>query len=191
MRVVHIKNERQREACLARLCAEVYGHEAGIAPLVTFAGTFSVLFRQDAARILALVDGQSRPLALTLLVLDELGESMEVALLAALDDERVEQPAQRLVGELALKAPLRVNAANDTQEAMFRACGIERWLDGADGHRIGLGPKHADAAGADDLARIMRFDERAVVQSFKQDRALFDGYKKRFVRGLESFPSTL
>lgn len=191
MRVVHIKNERQREACLARLCAEVYGHEAGIAPLVTFAGTFSVLFRQDAARVLALVDGESQPVALTLLVLDELGESMEVALLTGLESERIEQPAQRLVGELALKAPLRVNAADEKQEAMFRACGIERWLDGADGHRIGLGPKHKEADSADDLAKTMRYDERAVVQSFKQDRALFDGYKKRFVRGLESFPRTL
>lgn len=191
MKVVHVKNERQREACLARLCAEVYGHEAGIAPLVTFAGTLSVLIPQEAARMLALVDGQSKPVALALLVLDEQGEGMEVALLTALDSERVAQPAERLIGELALKAPLRVNAANDAQEAMFRACGISDWLDGTDGNRIGLGPKHGEAASADDLARTMRFDERAVVQSFKQDKALFDGYKKRFVRGLESFPSVL
>ncbi|HET8790802.1 MAG TPA: hypothetical protein VFM75_06295 [Modicisalibacter sp.] len=191
MKVVHVKNERQREACLARLCAEVYGHEAGIAPLVTFAGTFGVLFRQEAARVLALVDGQSQPVALALLVLDELGESMEVALLTALDSERVKQPAQRLVGELALKAPLRVNAADEAQEAMFRACGITRWLDGADGQRIGLGPKHKEADSADDLAKTMRYDERAVVQSFKQDKTLFEDYKKRFVRGLESFPATL
>lgn len=190
MKIVHVKNERQRDACLARLCAEVYGHEAGIAPLVTFAGTLGVLFRQEAARVLALVEAESRPVALALLVLDEQGESMEVALLTALDSERVTQPAQRLVAELALKAPLRVNAADDAQEKMFRACGIERWFDGPAGVRVGLGPKHP-SAGADDLPKTLRFDERAVVQSFKQDKTLFEGYKKRFVRGLESFPAVL
>ena len=191
MKIVHVKDERQREACLARLCAEVYGYEAGIAPLVTFAGTLSVLIPQEAARMFALIDGQSHPVALALLVLDEQGEGMEVALLTALDSERVEQPTQRLVGELALKAPLRVSAANEAQEAMFRGCGITRWLDGAEGNRIGLGPKHGEATSVDDLAKTMRFDERAVVQSFKQDRTLFEGYKKRFMRGLELFPSTL
>ncbi len=190
MKVVHVKNERQRDACLARLCVDVYGSDAGIAPLVTFAGTIGVLMAQEAARVLALVDAESRPVALALLVLDEQGESMEVALLSALDSEQVASPAERLVGELALKAPLRVNAANEAQETMFRACGIERWLDGADGSRIGLGPKHTVTL-ADDLPRTMRFDERAVVQSFKQDKALFDGYKKRFVEGLESFPAAL
>ena len=85
MKVVHIKNEQQRDACLARLCAEVYGHEAGIAPLVSFAGTLSVLIRQDAARILALVDNASQPAALALLVLDKQGQSMEVALMAGLE----------------------------------------------------------------------------------------------------------
>lgn len=190
MKVVHVKNERQRDACLARLCAEVFGHEAGIAPLATFAGTLGVLIEQEAARVLALVDAESRPAALALLVLDEQGQSMEVALLAALDNERIARPAERLVGELALKAPLRVNAVDAAQEEMFRDCGIQRWFDGPEGLRIGLGPKHT-AAEIDDLPRTMRFDEQAVVQAFKRDAKLFDAYKQRFVRGLESFPSVL
>lgn len=190
MKVVHVKNDQQRDACLARLCAEVYGHEAGIAPLATFAGTLSVLVRQEAARVLALVDNASRPIALALLVLDEQGESMEVALLTALDSENIAQPAERLVGELALKAPLRVNAATPAQETMFRDCGIERWFDGPEGTRIGLGPKHP-ATGVGDLPRTMRFDERAVVQAFKHDDQVFEGYKARFIRGLESFPAVL
>src|SRR6056297_3810507 len=124
MRVVHIKNPQQREACLARLCAEAYGQEAGLRPLATFAGTLGVLVKQEAARVLALVDDGSRPLALALLVLDEVGSSMTVMLLAELDQDRehehVARPAERLVAELALKAPLRVDARDAEQEARFR-----------------------------------------------------------------------
>ncbi|GAB2783861.1 hypothetical protein GCM10027040_07400 [Halomonas shantousis] len=189
MKVVHVKNEQQRDACLARLCAEVYGYEAGIAPLATFAGTLGVLFEQEAARVLALVDDASHPVALALLVLDERGSSMELALLSALDP-RARKPAERLVRELAERAPLRVNATDAAGEAMFRDCGIERWYTGPEGTRIGLGPRHP-ATGLDDLPATMRFDERAVIQSFKQDEKLFDGYKKRFIRGLESFPRVL
>ncbi|MDW7747092.1 hypothetical protein [Halomonas sp.] len=194
MRVVHIKNPRQREACLARLCAEAYGQEAGLRPLATFAGTLGVLVEQEAARVLALVDDQSRPVALALLVLDELGSSMTVMLLAELDQdpqqEGVARPAERLVAELALKAPLRVDARDAEQEARFRDAGITRWLDGKAGVRIGLGPKHP-ATSLDDLPRALTFDEAAVIQSFKRDRKQFDDYKARFIRGLETFPATL
>ncbi|GHA89793.1 hypothetical protein [Modicisalibacter luteus] len=189
MKVVNIKNEQQRDACLARLCAEVYGHEAGIAPLATFAGTLSVLIRQDAARVLALVDDASQPAALALLVLDEQGQSMEVAMLAGLETN-VTKPTERLVGELATRAPLKVNALDTEQEDMFRRCGIERWFDGPKGIRVGISSVHP-ATSLEELPSPMRFDERAVVQSFKQDRTLFEGYKKRFIRGLETFPRVL
>ena len=190
MKVVNVNNPQHRDACLARLCAEVYGREAGIAPLVTFAGTLGVLIEQEAARVIALTDEQSRPVALTLLVLDELGESMEVVLLTALGNERIAKPAERLIAELALKAPLRVTAMDAKQESMFRASGIKHWLDGPQGERIGLGPKHA-ATGMDDLAKTMHYNERAVLQAFKQDEKLFDAYKTRFVNGLDNFPATL
>ncbi|MEC9483284.1 MAG: hypothetical protein UMU75_08165 [Halomonas sp.] len=190
MRVIHVNDEAQREACLARLCAEVYGHEAGLAPLATFAGTLSVLIRQDAARMLVLVDDASRPAALALVVLDEQGKSMEIALLTELDGVAVKRPAERLVAELARRAPLKVNAGSDEQQAMFRNCGIERWFDGPQGVKVGLSARHP-ATRLDEVPRPMRFDERAVVQSFKQDAQVFEGYKKRFVRGLESFPAVL
>lgn len=194
MRVVHIKNPQQREACLARLCAEAYGQEAGLRPLATFAGTLGVLVKQEAARVLALVDDHSRPVALALLVLDELGNSMTVMLLAELDQDPqqagVARPAERLVAELALKAPLRVDARDAEQEARFREAGITRWLDGKAGVRIGLGPKHP-ATSLEDLPRALTFDEAAVIQSFKRDRQQFDDYKARFIRGLETFPATL
>ncbi|SEK56731.1 hypothetical protein [Halomonas daqiaonensis] len=196
MRIVHIKNPQQREACLARLCAEAYGQEAGLRPLATFAGTLGVLIKQEAARVLALVDDHSRPVALALLVLDEVGSSMTVMLLVELDQYqeeghvRVPRPAERLVAELALKAPLRIDTQDAEQEARFREAGITRWLDGKAGVRIGLGPKHP-AASLEDLPRALTFDEASVIQSFKRDRQQFDDYKARFIRGLESFPATL
>jgi len=190
MRVVHIKNPQQREACLARLCAEAYGQQAGLRPLATFAGTLGLLIKQEAARVLALVDDQSHPLALALLALDEHGSSMTVMLLADLDEQRVKRPAERLVAELANKAPLRIDAQDAAQQARFREAGITRWLEGKGGVRIGLGPKHP-ASSLADLPRTLTFDEAAVIQSFKRDRAQFDDYKARFVSGLEHFPATL
>lgn len=190
MRVVHIKNPEQREACLARLCAEAYGQEAGLAPLATFAGVLGVLFEQEAARLLALVDDESRPLALALLALDEAGQGMTVMQLADLSREAVAAPGLRLVGELALRAPLRVDAASADEEARFREAGIDRWFSGRGGVRIGLSKRHP-ATGVQDLPRTLTLDERSIVQSFKRDRAAFEDYKQRFVRGLERFPATL
>lgn len=190
MRVVHVKEAQPREACLARLCAEVYGHEAGLAPLATFAGTLGVLFRQEAARLVALVDDASRPVALALLVFDREGRSVELALLTGLEEAGVDAPAERLVAALAERMPLRVNATDATQQAMFERCGIARWLEAPGDVRIGLAPQHPET-GLADLPTSLNFDGNAVVQSFKQDRSLFEGYKKRFVRGLESFPTTL
>lgn len=190
MRVVHVKNEAQREACLARLCAEVYGHQAGIAPLATFAGVLGILIKQEAARVLALVDDDAQPVALALLALDEAGEGMNVMQLAPLTEDGTTDPAGRLVSELALRAPLRVDAVNETQRQRFEAAGIKRWFDGKSGVQIGLGPKHP-ASGLDDLPRTLTVDENAVAQSFKRDRDAFEDYKRRFIRGLESFPTSL
>jgi hypothetical protein len=102
----------------------------------------------------------------------------------------IQAPAQRLVEALAERAPLRVNATSAEQEQMFRACGIERWFDGPEAVRIGLGPRH-EATRLEEIPAPMRFDERAVIQAFKQDKTIFDGYKKRFVDALAAFPQTL
>ncbi|HBM29357.1 MAG TPA: hypothetical protein DDZ92_10810, partial [Halomonas sp.] len=105
MKVVHVSQSEPRDACLAKLCAEVYGQQAGLTPLVVFTGTKNVLFAQEGARLLAGVDGAGKPLALALLVLDEAGQGMTVTHAC----EFAEGAKARLLSELSLKAPLRID----------------------------------------------------------------------------------
>ncbi|MBS9405084.1 hypothetical protein KG088_15780 [Halomonas sp. TRM85114] len=188
MNVLHVTDEANRDACLARLCAEHYGQAAGLAPLVTFAGTRRVLFVEQAARLLALVNAEGTPLALALLVLDETGEGMTLTLACSLTEN--DEPRCRLIGELALKAPLRVSAADAEQEAFYRRCGITRWLTGGDGERIGVASRHP-AERLDELTATLRVDDDVVLRHFKHDPRMFENEKRRFVDGLEAFPDTL
>lgn len=188
MDVLHVTDEAKRDACLARLCAEHYGQAAGLAPLVTFAGTRRVLFVEQAARLLALVNAGGAPLALALLVLDEAGEGMSLALACSLTED--DEPRRRLISELALKAPLRVSAADAEQEAIYRHCGITRWLASGDGERIGVASRHP-ARRLDELAATLRVDEELVLRHFKHDPKTFEEEKRRFVDGLVAFPGPL
>lgn len=188
MKVVHVKASEQRDACLARLCAEVYGQRAGLTPLLVFVGMRQVLFPQEGARLLALVDKSGRPSALALLVLDEAGEGMTLRLSCSLDDSR--DPEHRLVGDLALKAPLRVEAQTVEGEDFFRACGISRWFVGADGMRIGLGGRHPGPSLAE-LGKTLNVDETALLRRLKHDPKWFHEEKQCFVDSLEAFPQRL
>lgn len=190
MRVIQVNESSQREACLARLCAETYGNQSGLTPLLRFAGVLGVLFEQQAARVLALVDDGSRPVALALLVLDKAGQGMTPMLMAELDTQADPAPAMRLISELAERAPLRVDAPAQADEERFRRCGITRWFEDPQGLRIGLSDKHP-ASGLADLLPSLSVDDAAVAQSFKHDHELFEDYKQRFVDGLERFPDTL
>lgn len=190
MRVVHVNEHDQREACLARLCAEAFGTQAGLTPLLRFAGVTGVLFEQQAARVLALVDKDSRPVALVLLVLDQAGKGMTPVLKADLDASPVSDPGLWLIRELAGHAPLRVDAATPGDEQRYRGAGITRWFDGAQGERIGLSGQHP-ATNASEILSPLRVDDEAIAQSFKQDRQLFDTYKQRFVDALARFPARL
>lgn len=183
MKVVHVNAEAQRNACLARLCAEVYGQEAGLTPLVVFAGTSSVLFPQEAARLFAAVDGQGKPQALALLVLDEEGEGMTVTHACALDQADAQQ---RLISELSLKAPLRVEVDNAEQEAFYQQSGIKRWFGGADGKRIGLGARHP-AKSVSELAPTLVLDEALILRRFKHDPSAFETSKQSFIDSLAHF----
>lgn len=187
MKVVHVNAEAQRNVCLARLCAEVYGKNAGLTPLVVFTGTCSVLFPQEAARLFAAVDGQGKPQALALLVLDEKGEGMTVTHACALEQA---QAKQRLISELTLKAPLRVEVDTAEQEAFYQNSGIKRWFGGANGKRIGLGARHP-AKSASQLAPTLSLDEALILRRFKHDPKAFEEAKQTFVNSLANFPESL
>ena len=188
MKVMHVTDVAQRDACLARLCAEYYGQSAGLTPLVVFAGTRRVLFAEEAARLLALVDAKGVPQALALLVLDEVGEGMTLRLACRLGDD--DEPKRRLIAELALKAPLRVDAVDAEQEAFYQSCGISRWFGGEQGTRIGLAASHP-ATQLAALAATIKIDEQQVLRRFKHDAKAFEAEKHDFVEGLEAFPAAL
>ncbi|NIC07416.1 hypothetical protein [Billgrantia bachuensis] len=185
MKVMTPERDEQRDAWLARLCADIYGREAGLSPLVTFTGTRQVLFAQEAARLWALVDDQGRPGALALLALDSSGSGMALRLHASPGGDR--ESLRRLIRELAQKAPLRVDALDQDEEAFFRRCGIERWFAAPGGQRVGLSPHHP-ARGVNELEPALGFDDEAVLRRFKHDPRFFEQEKALFVERLAAFP---
>lgn len=188
MNILHVTEVAQRDACLARLCAEHYGQSAGLAPLVAFAATRRVLFTEEAARLLVLADRDGRPRALALLVLDESGKGMTLSLACCLDGDK--QAKRRLITDLALKAPLRVDAADAEQEAFYHSCGITRWFAGEQGMRIGLAASHP-ATRLAEVAPTLKVDEQRILRRFKHDAKTFDAEKQAFVEGLAAFPQAL
>lgn len=190
MKIVNVKNPEIREACLAKLCASVYGQEAGLAPLVTFAGTLGVLFEQEAARLFAQVDDDGTVLCLALISSDVDGGTMEVEMLSTPDGKGDTRHSRHLVKTLAEKAPLRVTANDEAGEAFFRRCGIERWIEGEGGLRIGLGPLHPTPVKGV-LPSVVRFNADGIVRTFKQEPKTFEAYKTRFVAALERYANIL
>ncbi len=185
MKVMTPERDEQRDAWLARLCADIYGREAGLTPLVTFSGARQVLFAHEAARLWGLVDDQEHPGALALLVLDESGAGMVLGLSASPSGDR--ESERRLIRELALKAPLRVEAGDQEAEAFYRRCGISRWFAAPGGRRIGLAQGHP-AQAISDVEPALNFDEAAILRRFKHDPRFFEQEKGRFVAALAAFP---
>lgn len=190
MKVVHVKNPESREACLAQLCANVYGHKAGLTPLITFSGTLGVLFEQEAARLFALTDDERNVLSLALVSTDVDGGTMEVAMLSTPEGAGDTRHSRELIKALASKAPLRVTAADEDDERFFKRCGIERWIDGENGVRIGLGPLHPAPSGGM-LPSVVRFNGEGIVRTFKREPETFEHYKARFIAALERFPDVV
>lgn len=190
MRVIQVNEPVQREACLARLCADTFGSDAGLTPLLRFAGVAGVLFDQQAARVLALVDKSGRPLALALLVLDKANQGMTPMLMVDLDARADGSPTLQLISELALRAPLRIDAGDGAERERFERAGISRWFAGPEGIHIGLNERHP-ATRLDDLSPPLGVDDAAVAQSLKRDPKLFESYKQRFTDGLANVPAML
>ncbi|WP_422102243.1 hypothetical protein [Vreelandella sp.] len=186
MKVVHVSQSEPRDACLAKLCAEVYGQQAGLTPLVVFTGTKNVLFAQEGARLLAGVDGAGKPLALALLVLDEAGQGMTVTHAC----EFAEGAKARLLSELSLKAPLRVDVTSEKEEAFYQQCGFKRWFAADNGKRVGLSARHPSKS-VETLSPTLALDEALILRRFKHDAAAFAQAKEAFLAGLNSVPDTL
>ncbi|MFW6345934.1 MAG: hypothetical protein ACOC0M_06360, partial [Halomonas sp.] len=129
----------------------------------------------------ALLDDGGRPLALALLVLDESGQGMVLTLAASLAESR--EPLRRLIRDLVLNAPLRVEPTGGLDEAFLRECGISRWVDDDRGRRVGLSSSHP-AVLSGRLSPPLAFDDQAVLRRFKQERAFFEAEKQAFVEGL-------
>ena len=186
MKVVHVSQSEPRDACLAKLCAEVYGQQAGLTPLVVFTGTKNVLFAQEGARLLAGVDGAGKPLALALLVLDEAGEGMTVTHAC----EFAKGAKARLLSELSLKAPLRIDAQDEKEKAFYQKCGFKRWFAADNGQHIGLSARHP-AKSLEALSPTLALDEALILRRFKHDAAAFAQAKEAFLTGINKVPATL
>ena len=186
MKVVHVSQSEPRDACLAKLCAEVYGQQAGLTPLVVFTGTKHVLFAQEGARLLAGVDGAGKPLALALLVLDEAGEGMTVTHAC----EFAKGAKARLLSELSLKAPLRIDTQDEKAKTFFQQCGFKRWLEAENGQHIGLSTRHP-ANSIETLSPTLALDEALIMRRFKHDPVAFAQAKEAFLAGLNRVPVSL
>ncbi|WP_447556076.1 hypothetical protein [Vreelandella sp. EE22] len=186
MKVVQIKETAARRACLAKLCADVYGQSAGLTPLVVFAGTQNVLFEQEAARLVASVGSEGKLLALALLVLDEKGEGMTVTLAC----ELVKDAKGRLISELSLNVPLKVSVTTPELQTFYQGCGIKRWFDGEGDERIGLNARHP-ATGLETVAPTVALDHARILRRFKHDPRTFENAKQAFMEGLDNVPATL
>ncbi|WP_447928771.1 hypothetical protein [Vreelandella sp. EE27] len=186
MKVVQIKDPNVRSACLATLCAKVYGQSAGLTPLVVFTGTQNVLFEQEAARLVGGVGADGELLALALLVLDEKGEGMTLSLAW----EQVEDAKARLISELSLNVPLKVVADDPGQVPFYQGCGIKRWFEGENGEQIGLNARHP-AESLEAVPPTLTLDHALILRRFKHDPKAFERAKQAFLEGLENVPKTL
>ncbi|RKR02643.1 hypothetical protein C7446_2363 [Kushneria sinocarnis] len=183
MKLTYI-NDQRRDGCLACLCAAVHGQQAGLTPLVEFAG-LDRLLDQESARIVALVDEAECPLSLALLVLDVEGQGLSLRLLATPEALRGHGYARELVTRLAATTAMRVTTREPHLEAFFKTFGFTRWCHADDGARVGFNER-AGVHRLMEAPETVDFSAEAVTRAFKRDNGLFEDYKQRFVTGLES-----
>ncbi|WP_084388044.1 hypothetical protein [Kushneria phosphatilytica] len=177
-------NDQRRDACLAYLCAAVYGRQAGLTPLIEFAG-LDRLLDQESARIVALTDDTDRPVSLALLVLDIEGRGLSLRLLATPEPLRGNGYARELVTRLTATTAMRVTTREPHLEALFKTFGFTRWSFSDEGARVGFNER-AGVHRLMEAPETVDFNTEAVKRAFKRDSELFEDYKQRFVTGLES-----
>lgn len=168
------------------LCASVFGREAGLAPLVEFAGV-SRLLEQESARIVALFDDNRKLCSVALLTLEVEGRGVALRLLATPEKKRGRGHGRRLVTRLGESTAMRVTTADPRLEAFFTTFGLARWYRHADSDlRTGFNERSSVDA-LSQAPEVVNFQEDAVLRAFKRDPAVFECYKTRFAEGLEHF----
>lgn len=188
MRMIEVEAGQRRDDCVAMMCAEVYGHDAGLAPLITYAAAVGALLPNLAARVVALAEGE-RLRSVAMLVLEEQGKGLALALLATPRPLRGRGHGRELVERLAASAAMRVTVDEPRREAFFATFGFTRWFDdpAAKGRRVGVNAR-SQAGSLDQLDSLVEIDEAAIIRTFKNDPVRFDRYKHDFVDGLARFP---
>ncbi len=186
LKISYITDVQDRDACLAMLCASVFGREAGLAPLVEFAGV-SRLLEQESARIVALFDDGARLCSVALLTLEVEGRGVELRLLTTPEKKRGRGYGRRLVTRLGESTAMRTTTSDPRLEAFFTTFGFERWYRHSDSDlRSGFNAR----SGVDSLSgapEVVDFQTDAVLRAFKRDPALFERYKTRFAEGVGHF----
>lgn len=186
LKISYITDTRDRDACLGMLCASVFGREAGLAPLVEFAGV-SRLLEQESARIVALFDDSKRLCSVALLTLEVEGRGVALRLLGTPEKKRGRGYGRRLVTRLGESTAMRVTTSDPGLEAFFTTFGFERWYRHVDSElRTGFNARSS----VDSLSmapEVVDFQVDAVLRAFKRDPALFECHKTRFAEGLEHF----
>ncbi|MFC0335960.1 hypothetical protein [Kushneria avicenniae] len=186
MKISYITEPQDRNACLAMLCASVFGREAGLDPLVEFAGA-SRLLEQESARIVALLDDNQRLCSVALLTLEVEGRGVALRLLGTPEKKRGRGYGRRLVTRLGESTAMRTSTADPRLEAFFTTFGFERWYRHGDSDlRTGFNALSSVDA-LEQAPEVVTFQSDAVLRAFKRDPALFERYKTRFGEGLAHF----
>ncbi|WP_147301503.1 hypothetical protein [Kushneria indalinina] len=172
------------------LCASVFGREAGLAPLVEFAGV-SRLLEQESARIVALFDDSARLCSVALLTLDVEGRGVALRLLATPEKKQGRGYGRRLVTRLGESTAMRVTTSDPRLEAFFTTFGFERWYRHADSDlRTGFNAR-SSVDSLEQAPEVVDFQSDAVLRAFKRDSSLFERHKTRFAEGLEHFTTLI
>lgn len=180
MHLIELGADERRDDSVALLCANTYGQQAGLTPLLAYTGALTQWLPRDQARVLALVDAEERILCVALLVLEEGGKGAELKWLTTPEPLRGRGYARALVSRLTKRMRLKV-VATEAHERWLRDVGFKRWSWRDSGERIGF------TRGTREYSATLMVDEDRIMQQFKTDRALFERLSARFVKGLERF----
>lgn len=180
MHLIELGADERRDDSVALLCANTYGHQAGLAPLVAYTGALTQWLPKDQARVLALADSQDRLLCVAMLVLEEGGKGAELKWLTTPESLRGKGYAHELVSRLTGHMRLKV-VTTEEHERWLRKAGFKRWSWRDSGQRIGF------TRGTREYNATLMVDDARITQQFKADRSLFERFSARFIKGLQRF----